>query len=124
MARAAKPITWPYLRTGSSAAIAATAILWPRGTRSRAVVPATALPAAIGSTATTTLSSADRRLVRGVLIGRLLDDLLNDALGSREYSTKVGFRSWWGGPGDWGGWIRRYETRPVAATRPDERRLD
>src|SRR6476660_1142762 len=71
MARDAKPMTCPYLRTAWSGAIAVTAILWPRGTRSRAVVPATAAPAAIGSTATTTLSSAARRMVRGMVIVRL-----------------------------------------------------
>src|SRR5262249_45399987 len=66
MFRDANPMICPYLRTGSFSPIAATAILWPRGTRSRAVLPATAAPGAIWSTATMTLSPAARRMVRGV----------------------------------------------------------
>ena len=43
----AKPIVWPYFRTGSPSRMPATAILWPRGTRSRAVTPAATAPAVI-----------------------------------------------------------------------------
>src|SRR5829696_3823721 len=59
---------WSYLHTGSPWAIGATAILWPRITRARAVTPAADAPCAIGSTATTTLSLGERRTVRGVLM--------------------------------------------------------
>src|SRR3954471_24748990 len=59
---------WSYLRTGSPLSIGATAILWPRITRARAVTPAAAAPSGIGSTATTTLSLGERRTVRGVLM--------------------------------------------------------
>jgi hypothetical protein len=48
--------------------MAAIAILWPRGTRSRAVTPAVTASTGIWSTATTTLSSGDRRMVLGVLM--------------------------------------------------------
>jgi hypothetical protein len=49
---------------------AAVAILWPRGTRSRAAIPAIMEPGAIWSTATTTLSSGERRKLRGVVMSR------------------------------------------------------
>jgi hypothetical protein len=41
---------------------------YPRGTRSRAVTPAASAPGVIWSTATTTLSSGDSRMVLGVVI--------------------------------------------------------
>src|SRR5947209_18860666 len=59
---------WSYLRTGCPCAIGATAILWPRITRARAVTPTAAAPSGIGSTATTTLSFGERRTVRGMLM--------------------------------------------------------
>src|SRR5213593_4021278 len=68
---------WSYLRTGCPCAIGATAILWPRITRARAVTPAADAPSGTGSTATTTLSLDDSRTVRGTLI---------DALGFARFS--------------------------------------
>src|ERR1700722_656979 len=84
MGRDANPITWPYLRTASPAPIAAIAILWPRGTRSRAVAPATVLPGAIASTATTTLSSGASRMVRAVVIKGLAAHLVGNCGGWRD----------------------------------------
>ena len=43
----ANPIVCPYFRTGSPSRMPANAILWPRGTRSRAVTPAATAPGAI-----------------------------------------------------------------------------
>jgi hypothetical protein len=62
---------WPNLRTGWSCAIFAIAILCPRGMRSRAVTPAAATPGPIWSTATTMLSSGERRIERGSVISQV-----------------------------------------------------
>src|SRR4051812_28764315 len=64
----AKPMIWLSLRTGSPSRIGAIAILWPLWMRSRAVSPKAGSPFATTSIAITTLSSALRRITRGVFI--------------------------------------------------------
>src|SRR5215470_19779100 len=70
MPRAAKPMIWPNLRTGAPSPIGSTAILWPRGMRSRAAVPAACAPALTASMAMTTLSWGERRTTRGAVTAR------------------------------------------------------
>src|ERR1700736_3986103 len=69
MPRAAKPMIWPYLRTGAPSGIGSPAICCPRGMRSRAAVPAARAPAATASMAMTTLSCGERRTTRGAVTG-------------------------------------------------------
>src|SRR6185437_10393916 len=68
MSLAAKPMIWPNLRIGWPEAIGLAAILWPRGTRSRALMPMGALPTGNSSTAISTLSCALRRRARGAVM--------------------------------------------------------
>src|SRR6185503_16119571 len=85
----AKPITWPYLRTGSPAARARVAILCPAGTFAASTTgPAsvsTVVPAASRSLAITTSSSGCSRSVLHIplYLPRLLDrgDILARVLG-------------------------------------------
>src|SRR4051812_16131105 len=64
----AKPMIWLSLRTGSPSRMGAIAILWPLWMRSRAVSPKAGSPFATTSIAMTTLSSALRRITRGVFM--------------------------------------------------------
>ena len=65
----AKPMIWPNLRIGAPSSIGTTAILWPFGTRWRALTPpAGSAPAEMSSTAMMTLSEGSRRRARGVVM--------------------------------------------------------
>jgi hypothetical protein len=69
IAATAKPRIWPYLRTGSPAAIGAVASLWPAGTGTFTAIPSTSVPGNRSTRATTTLSAGLRRIVSGGIGG-------------------------------------------------------
>ena len=58
----------PNLRIGAPSSTGTTAILWPFGTRWRALTPAGSEPAAMSSIAMITLSEGSRRRARGVVM--------------------------------------------------------
>src|SRR5579883_1960723 len=70
MARVAWPITWPYFRIDSPAAIALSAILWPVGMGFFAVMPKSgrAVPGLSEILTTATLSAVCNRISGGCVI--------------------------------------------------------